>query len=308
VERPQRETMADSAPRSTHWTPRLEAVARRAMMQATGFSWMYERQVSRAKKWGNALTIAAGFLGALVGTRGVCAAAAPASQGPSWASFVDAGAGYLIAVLLVLDGTWKLDVVRSQGLVAQVDFAHLARSVQFQLALRPEERQDAREFVKGVLGEIETLKLSSPTLDGADKRAYAAKFRDNPIYGSPRPWEGPPPEVGAPLDAEEPPAPPAAPPAPPPRDPPGPATPRTEGREPRAPPPFGDDSPPRGADGCPLCSWCREPPPARRARAAPPAAPPPALLGRPRGPEARAPPGIQAMLSGYEDRCSAATP
>ena len=299
--------MADSAPRSAaHWTPRLEAVARRAMMQASGFSWMYERKVSRAKKWGNALTIAAGFLGSLVGTRGLCAAAAPPSQGPSWASAVDAVAGYLIAILLLLDSTWQLDLVRSQGLVAQVDFAHLARSIQFQLALRPEERQDAREFVKGILGEIETLKLSSPILDGADKRAYTAKFRDNPIYGAPRPWEGGPREVlvAAPPDEEPPEVPPPAAaslPASPPRGVAllGAVTPRDDGA------PLGHDSPPRGEDGCSACSCCDVF--GRTPETPPPAGPSPALLGHARTPGAspRAEPGIRAMLSGYEDRCAA---
>lgn len=170
---------------AAHWTPQLEAVARRGMAQASGYAWMYERQVARAKKWGSALSILAGCLGALVGTRGVCSAALPrdAAQGGRGVALVEAAAGFAIAVLVVLDRTWKLDVVRTQGLVAQVDFAHLARSIQVQLALRAEDRQDAREFVKNVLEEIETLKLSSPTLDAADKRAYAAKYRDNPIFG-----------------------------------------------------------------------------------------------------------------------------
>ena len=162
-----------------HWTPRLEEVARRAMAHAEGYAWMYERQVARAKKWGAALSILAGGLGALVGTRAAAQAALPEGSPPSGgrpAAVAEAAAGYAIALLTVLDRTWKLEVVRAQALVAQVDFAHVAQSIRFQLALSAEDRQDAREFVKHVLGEIETLKLSSPTLDSADRRALAAKF------------------------------------------------------------------------------------------------------------------------------------
>lgn len=211
---------------SPHWTPQLEAVARRVMSQASGYAWMYERQVARAKKWGSVLSILAGCLGALVGARGVCSAALPggAPQGGRWVALIEAVAGFAIAVLVILDRTWKLDVVRTQGLTAQVDFAHLARSIQFQLALRAEDRQDAREFVKNALEEIETLKLSSPTPDAADKRAYAAKYRDSQVFGptalAGRPPEAPwapagppvaaslygavPPEPAAPADAPEP--------------------------------------------------------------------------------------------------------
>ena len=102
---------------------------------------------------------------------------------------VTAVIGYAIAVVVVVDNTWNLDVVRSEGLVAQVGFAHLSRGVMYQLALRPSERQDARDFVKGILNEIETMKLSSPTIDGKVKAAYIEKFKDNPIYNPEEQWE-----------------------------------------------------------------------------------------------------------------------
>jgi hypothetical protein len=194
------------------WTPELESVARCTMKQASGFTWMYERTVARAKRWGERITLASGVLAGVVGTEGLVMAVAGGGQRAAIATAV---IGYAITILTLLSGTWRLDEVRAAGLVAQVDFAHLARAIQFQLALHPDERQDAREFVRGVLGEIETLKLSSPPIDAAVRADYIAKFKDNPIYGlgagrAPSPRRRPPRSSAPP----PPPAPPASPAAP----------------------------------------------------------------------------------------------
>jgi len=156
------------------------------MKQASGFAWMYERLVFRAKAWGSYLTILTGLLSGVVGTGGLVSAF---YEAPQWAGILTAAVGYAITVVVVLDKTWRLDVVRSEGLVAQVGFAHLNRSIMFQLALHPSERQDAHEFVKGALIEIETLKLSSPTIDAKIRDLYVAKFQNNPIYNPSDQWE-----------------------------------------------------------------------------------------------------------------------
>jgi uncharacterized membrane protein YeaQ/YmgE (transglycosylase-associated protein family) len=159
------------------------------MKQASGYSWMYEKMVAGAKKWGSFLSILAGVLAGVVGTEGLVAIFTSGGETPLWAGILTAVIGYSIAVVVVLDNTWKLDVVRSEGLVAQVGFAHLSRTIMYQLALRPSERQDARDFVKGILNEIETMKLSSPTIDGKVKKDYVEKFKDNPIYNPEEQWE-----------------------------------------------------------------------------------------------------------------------
>lgn len=179
----------DFALSSNYWSPELEAVARRTMKQASGYSWMYEKMVAGAKKWGSCLSILAGALAGVVGTEGLVAIFTSGGETPLWAGILTAVSGYSIAVVVVLDNTWKLDVVRSEGLVAQVGFAHLSRTIIYQLALRPSERQDARDFVKGILNEIETMKLSSPTIDGKVKIDYVKKFKDNPIYNPEERWE-----------------------------------------------------------------------------------------------------------------------
>ena len=46
------------------------------MRQANGYAWMYERMAETAKRWGDALNIASGVLGGVVGTAGVVAIAA----------------------------------------------------------------------------------------------------------------------------------------------------------------------------------------------------------------------------------------
>lgn len=159
------------------WTPDLEAAARRTMNQASGYAWMYDQMVVRAKKWGGVLSSVAGVLGGLVGTEGLVSAFASDSGAPPWVGVATAVVGYLIVVALTLDKkTWRLDDVRAESLAAQVSFAQLSRGVMLQLALAPSDRQDAGEFVKGILNEIETMKLSSPTIDLRVRRAYASKF------------------------------------------------------------------------------------------------------------------------------------
>jgi uncharacterized membrane protein YeaQ/YmgE (transglycosylase-associated protein family) len=159
------------------------------MKQASGYAWMYEKVVESAKKWGSILSIIAGVLATLVGTQGLVSVFTTEGGSAFWVGVVTAVTGYIIAVVVALNNTWKLDVVLSEGLVAQVGFAHLSRGIMYQLALRPSERQDARDFVKGILNEIETMKLSSPSIDRGVKASYIRKFKDNPIYNPDEQWE-----------------------------------------------------------------------------------------------------------------------
>jgi hypothetical protein len=159
------------------------------MLQASGYAWMYERMVAEATTWDGRLSIIAGGLGGLVGTGGLISTATSDGDPPLWTGVLSAVVGYTIALVLVLANTWKLVEVRSEGLVSQVGFAHLNRTILFQLALAPSEREDARNFVKKILAENETLKLSSPTISGRIRRAYTARFRDNPIYTADVEWD-----------------------------------------------------------------------------------------------------------------------
>ena len=181
-----------SAPSRTsknYWSPELETVARQTMTQARGYAWMYERVVYRAKKWGSFLSIISGALAGIVGTGGLISTFTPSDKPPLWVGIMTAVIGYMIAIVVVIDNNWKLGVVHSEGLMAQVGFANLSRSITYQLALHPSDRQDAREFVKGILNEIETMKLSSPTIGGKVKTEYISKFKDNPIYDPKGRWE-----------------------------------------------------------------------------------------------------------------------
>jgi hypothetical protein len=170
------------------WTPRLERMAHHVMGQASGYSWMYERMVSSAKSWGKVFSVASGILAGLVGTEGIADLLAMADVDtscdiiPQWLVITTTVLSFSIIVVVVLNNTCKFDVVKSEGLAAQVSFARLARSIGYQLVLTPSARQEGQDFVKGVLAEIDQLKLTSPTIDRAAKISYTTKFKNNPVY------------------------------------------------------------------------------------------------------------------------------
>lgn len=151
------------------------------MKQANGHAWMYEQMVATAKRWSNALNILAGVLGALLGTSGLVSIFTD-RQRALWLKILEAIVGYLIMVISVLNSTWRLDATQSNALVAQVSFASLGQSILYQLALEPSERQNAHEFIERTLAEVNTMKLSSPVIYSSAKKAYIARFRDNPIF------------------------------------------------------------------------------------------------------------------------------
>jgi len=170
------------------WSAEMEAAMRRAIRQADGYAWMYEQMVAGAKWWGNKLTISTKLLGGVLGTQGLIGALMAAfSSGcgsgvPIWVPILSAALGFVVLGLGVLDDTWSVDVVHAQGIVAQVNFATLARSIHFQLALPCAAREDARVFVPSALRELEGLKLTSPTIWGGVKARYVRRYPGNPIY------------------------------------------------------------------------------------------------------------------------------
>lgn len=169
---------------NNHWSVAMEDVARQTMQQATGYAWMYEKLVASSTRWGNAISIISGILAGAIGTEGLISAIL--SNKDNRTSFsvgiITALVGYIITILIVLDNNWKLDVIKSEGLVAHVGFIQLSRSIKLQLTLQPSERNDAREFVQNILIEIDKMKLSSPTIPNSIKNSYSNKVKNNPIY------------------------------------------------------------------------------------------------------------------------------
>jgi hypothetical protein len=162
-----------------HWTPEMETVARHIKNQSTGYTWIYEKIVSKAQKFENVLSILAGILSALIGTGGLVSVF---EYDSGWIGITIAVVGFISAICNILNATWNFGVIKAQGVQAQSDFSNLSRSITYQLALHPSERNDAKEFVNMVLKEIDKLVLNAPSIDGSVKGEYTKKFKNNPIY------------------------------------------------------------------------------------------------------------------------------
>lgn len=174
-----------SAGRRNYWTPELEHLSRDVMRQAAGYAAMYEEMVSTAKSWSHILNFMAGGIGGIVGTEGLLTTisfqADPNPRAALWLGVVGAILGYMVTVLVVLQNVWKFDTIKSEGLVAQVNFASLRSEIKFQLTLHASRRQNALVFVPRITQDIETLKLSSPTIDDRVRRRYQ-KVRRPPLF------------------------------------------------------------------------------------------------------------------------------
>ena len=171
-----------------HWTPEMEAIARRTMRQANGYAWMYENMATSAKHWGDGLNIASGVLGGIVGTAGIISVATESST-PLWARILQIILGFLVTLVSVLTATWRLSETQMNDVLTQVSYATLGKDLMWQLAQPRKDRQDAREYVRAKLGEVEQLKVSAPTISTRTRHAYNNKFKNNPIYTPEDQWD-----------------------------------------------------------------------------------------------------------------------
>lgn len=189
---PERDTRApkrrsNRSSSSGHWSSQLEAIARHAMRQASGYAWMYEHMATTAKRWGDTLNIISGALGGIVGTAGLVSVST--GDGIVWTHVIELVCGYIVGLIAVLNGTWRLSESQNNNTLTQVSYATKAREIMYQLAISRSERQDAHEFITAILDDIEQLKVSAPIIDARARAAYTRKFKDNPIFTAEDQWD-----------------------------------------------------------------------------------------------------------------------
>ncbi len=166
----------------------MEALARRTMRQAAGYAWMYEHMAANAKRWGDALNILSGVLGALIGTAGLVSIFTDTST-PLWSRIVAAILGFLISLVSALNATWKPSEAQTSSIQTQVGYATMQRDLMYQLAQPRQDRADAQEYMQRTLGNIEQLKVSAPIISSFVRAAYNRKFKNNPIYTPEDSWD-----------------------------------------------------------------------------------------------------------------------
>ena len=164
---------------NNYWTQEMETVARHIKNQSIGYTWIYEKLVSKAQTCDKAIGITVSILSALTGTGGLIVTF---ENDLGWSGILISCIGFIGAILGIIQSTWNFGVIRTQGISTQTDFSNLSRMITYQLALRPSEREDAREFVINILKEIDKLVLNAPSIDGDIKKDYVQTFKNNPIY------------------------------------------------------------------------------------------------------------------------------
>jgi|688.fasta_scaffold03036_9 hypothetical protein len=161
------------------WSPELEAIARNIRNKANGYSWIYERIVSKAQRCENVLSILTGIFSAILGTGGLIATF---EYDYGWIGIATAVIGFVNSVLSVLNATWNFGVIKTEGIISQTDFSNLSHNITLQLALDPNERIDGKEFITTIMKDIDDIILNAPTIDNDVKNQYIQRFKNNPIY------------------------------------------------------------------------------------------------------------------------------
>lgn len=161
------------------WSPELELIARNICNQANGYSWIYERIVSKAQRCENVLSILTGIFSAILGAGGLIATF---QYDYGWIGITTAVIGFINSVLSVLNATWNFGVIKTEGIISQTDFSNLSHDITLQLALDPKDRIDGKEFIQKIMKDIADIILNAPTIDNDVKAQYIQKFKNNPIY------------------------------------------------------------------------------------------------------------------------------
>lgn len=161
------------------WSPELELIARNICNQANGYSWIYERIVSKAQRCENVLSILTGIFSAILGAGGLIATF---EYDYGWIGITTAVIGFINSVLSVLNATWNFGVIKTEGIISQTDFSNLSHDITLQLALDPIDRIDGKEFITKIMKDIDDIILNAPTIDNDVKTQYIQRFKNNPIY------------------------------------------------------------------------------------------------------------------------------
>jgi hypothetical protein len=173
------------------WSKELESIARNIRNQANGYSWIYERTVSKAQRCENVLSILTGVLSAIIGTGGLVSTF---EYEYGWIGIATAVIGFMNSVFSVLNATWNFGVIKTEGVISQTDFSNLSHNITLQLALDPKDRIDGKEFITTIMKEIDDIILNAPTIDNDIKNQYIRRFKNNPIY-NPEGQNLPPPDI-----------------------------------------------------------------------------------------------------------------
>lgn len=161
------------------WSLELELIARNICNQANGYSWIYERIVSKAQRCENVLSILTGIFSAILGAGGLIATF---EYDYGWIGITTAVIGFINSVLSVLNATWNFGVIKTEGIISQTDFSNLSHDITLQLALDPIDRIDGKEFITKIMKDIDDILLNAPTIDNDVKTQYIQRFKNNPIY------------------------------------------------------------------------------------------------------------------------------
>lgn len=174
---PQVEEHAVLAPEPSHgWTGRLEELALHYQREATDYAWVYERVGVRAASVHNVLSFLVLALAALSGTE--ILTGDPILE----MRITMAVVAFLSAALGLVLRVWGPDRTRSQAVTAHTAYNALSQNITYQLALSPSLRQNAEEYVRGLLTEMLAIHAAAPTVPESVKKDYRSRVQGGVLF------------------------------------------------------------------------------------------------------------------------------
>jgi hypothetical protein len=172
---PRRKTSRSHA--NKNWTREMDLLAYKTKKQAEGYAWIYRNMASSEKKWGDYINICSGFLGGVVGTSGI-AGIIMNNDTPLWIRVLQVVLGFLVSLLSALSNTWRLNETQINDILTFVEYNKIATEITWQLAHPKKDRQEAHDFIRAKMKEMNDALGSSSVINERIKNKYIKNFKD----------------------------------------------------------------------------------------------------------------------------------
>lgn len=174
---PRRRSTASKSHANKNWTREMDLLAYKTKKQAEGYAWIYRNMASSEKKWSDYINICSGFLGGIVGTSGI-AGIIMNNDTPLWIRVLQVVLGFLVSLLSVVSNTWRLNETQINDILTFVEYNKIATEITWQLAHPKKDRQEAHEFIRSKMKEMNDALGSSSMINERIKKKYIKNFKD----------------------------------------------------------------------------------------------------------------------------------
>lgn len=162
------------------WNKPTERNIRSLGEKAAAHAWMHDKCVTYFNWWSKRLSVIAMVLSVISGTGALSGYIQ--EEIPRWAFLIFSALSYCVAILGGIDEIFKFDDAIMNHKVAYTKYLALYHNIQKQLALRPDERQAAKDYYSYVLLEIDSLAFYSPHIIDQVVAEYKKRFKNHHTF------------------------------------------------------------------------------------------------------------------------------